>query len=485
MATPSTSRAASPTPSQLPPVPPSPGYSVASTTNPMSTFSLPLPPPPRPAHTVLTRGDLERSEEAYAGLVAAAKEYRLALAALSSAASAFGGALEACARLKEARAEPIGRPAGGGGASGGLGGGMTASFTNKGAQPCTADTLMSASGVQHLVANHQQILSETVYRSFEVPLLDDLDRWRGEVEDERVQYEARARAQSREIKKLEKEGLRLHRQQRSRDVGRFRAHLVDLTHKLDGLTALHADHSRTLLHESQAASGRIVDASCSLVRAEMDIFESLARKGWSGGGLDDMLDRGRDLFAAPDDLALPDEYPVAGPSSTSSSKLFSILPPRSILADSAPREGGGGNNGGHTRADSLGVDDDGGYQPLTAVAESHAAAGDADAVMSAAFTKPRNARPFSPQPIRRKHMDVTIDSLAALTSDAGAGAGAGAEAKDADETTERDETQRDETQRETHHEIGDDSAVWSAPDSPRGRASPELVTDESSPDSHH
>ncbi|PHH67658.1 hypothetical protein CDD83_6479 [Cordyceps sp. RAO-2017] len=106
-------------------------------------------------------------------MVASAKAYRLALASLSSAASAFGSALEACARLKEARAEPIG-PAGGG---------MTASFAASRAA-CTADPLMSASGVHHLIANHQQILSETVYRSFEVPLLHDLDKWRSVIDDE-------------------------------------------------------------------------------------------------------------------------------------------------------------------------------------------------------------------------------------------------------------------------------------------------------------
>lgn len=102
------SRPVSPSPSQLPPVPASPVYSVASTANPMSQFNLPLPPPPRPAHAVLTKADLDRSQAAYSDLVGSAKAYRQALATLSTAASAFGTALESCARLKEARAEPIG-----------------------------------------------------------------------------------------------------------------------------------------------------------------------------------------------------------------------------------------------------------------------------------------------------------------------------------------------------------------------------------------
>ncbi|KAF4959995.1 hypothetical protein FGADI_1269 [Fusarium gaditjirri] len=391
MASETTSRPVSPTPSQLPPVPGSPVYSLASTANPLSQYNLPLPPPPRSSHAVLTKADLELSQQAYSDLVASAKGYRLALAALSTAASSFGSALEACARLKEARAEPIGPS----------GTNMTASFTTKGS--CTADTLMSASGVHYLVANHQQILSETVYRSFEVPLLHDLDKWQTVIDDEEETYKQKIKAQSKEIKRLEKEGMKLHKQRR-RDVGRFRAHLVELTTKLDGLTTLHADHARTLLRESQETSGRIVEASCSLVRAEVDIFEGLARKGWSGGGLDDLLEKGQDLFAAEEDIAN-----LGSGGSGDTSKLFSILPPKSILADT-----GSDPSRSHARGDSLLMDTER-YQSLAALASDSRPNGgvmnDSDSVFSTDFNKPRNARPFSPQPIRRIPTDVTFDSL--------------------------------------------------------------------------
>lgn len=411
----------SPSPSQLPPIPSSPVYSIASTANPISRFILPLPPAPRPSHAVLKKSDLEASQQAYSDLLATAKTYRLALATLSNAASQFGSALEACARLKEACAEPISGPHAPGATS------MTASFTNpRGA--CTADTLLSASGVHHLVANHQQILSETVYRSFEVPLLHELDKWQTVIDDEEETYQAKIKAQSKEVKRLEKEGLKLHKQRR-RDVARFRAHLVELTSKLDGLTTLHADHSRTLLRESQDTSGRIVDASCSLVRAEVDIFESLARKGWTGGGLDDLLEKGTDLFATEDSVGVGVGVGVGGGGGAgtagvngvgeSSTKLFSILPPKSILADSVSE--GGSARPAHTRGDSLLMDSER-YQSLAALATepkqngSGAGAGDADSVFSfsADFNKPRGARPFSPQPIRRIPADVTFESLGAM-----------------------------------------------------------------------
>lgn len=403
-------RPPSPSPSQLPPIPSSPTFTYASTTNPLSSYSLPLPPPPRPVHLVLTKSDLEHSHTAYTDLLTTAKSYRQALATLSVAASSFGSALESCARLKEARAESLSPPSGP--ASSGAPFGSN-SFHGAARGTCTADALLATAGLQHLVANHQQILSETVYRSFEVPLLHELDKWRAAVDDESESYATAARAQSGEIRRLEKEGLKLHRQRR-RDVAGFREHLVHLTTKLDGLTGLHADHARTLLRESQETSVRIVDASCSLVRAEVDIFESLARKGWSGGGLEDVLEKGVDLFAADDGgvVANPGSGPVGGnpgPEGHGSgggggggSTLFSILPPKSILADS------GSDNltvvtarpgpGGHARSDSL-LDGDLRYQSLAGAAVGHHEGRDSDSVFSE-FNRPRlgGVRPFSPQP---------------------------------------------------------------------------------------
>lgn len=478
MASPSASRAVSPSPSQLPPVPTSPIYSIASTANPISALDLPLPPAPRHPHAVLTKNDLARSQEAYSELVTSAKQYRLALAALSTAASTFGSALESCARLKEARADPIGPP----GATS-----MSASFTTKGAN--TADTLMSASGVHHLIANHQQILSETVYRSFEVPLLHDLDKWQGVIDDEEETYKQKIKVQTKEIKRLEKEGLKLHKQRR-RDVARFRAHLVNLTSKLDGLTTTHSDHSRALLRESQETSGRIVEASCSLVRAEVDIFESLARKGWSGGGLEDLLERGQDLFATEHGGAhAGGNGPHGG---GENAKLFSILPPKSILATSGSDNARPGP-GGHARSDSLLVDAER-YQSLTAVASDLRGEGDhypdqdAESITSGDFNRPRGARPFSPQPIRRIPAGLTEDELDIMggfgESHSGQPTSRSPHDGDKDDGTGQGDDgeliNRDEIPQETSGGQGPRSE--SGRQSPTGRHSPEFITDESSPD---
>ncbi|KAI5922332.1 hypothetical protein F4810DRAFT_674426 [Camillea tinctor] len=449
------------TPAAHIPLPESPIYSYASTTNRLSSYSLPLPPPPRPIHAVLSKADLEQSHTAYADLITTAKSYRIALATLSTAASAFGSALESCARLKEARAEPL-SPTGSSAAN------LTNSFTTK-TGTCTADLLLGASGVHHLIANHQQILSETVYRSFEVPLLHELDKWRRDIEDEDETYQREVAQQSREIRRLEKEGLKLHRQRR-RDVAKFREHLVTLTSHLDGLTTLHADHARTLLRESQETSVKILDASCSLVRAEVDIFEGLARKGWTGGGLDDLLDRGRDLFASDEDVlgSVPGTAGFGSGASTGAgagtgigagegAKLFSILPPKSILADSASDSAGVATRPRETgRADSLLIGSEGHennrYQSLAGAVDiiegrDHHHAADADSIFSE-FNQSRGMRPFSPQPIRRRATDVIMDPEELLgeeeeedeseSDDGGGAAGGGGEDEGKDEGERRD-----------------------------------------------
>lgn len=272
---------------------------------------------------------------------------------------------------------------------------------------CTSTTLLSTAGLQHLIANHQQILSETVYRSFEVPLLHELDKWTETIADEQTSYNNKIKAQSQEIRKLEKQGAKLSKM-RKRDVGGMRRHLVELTGKLDGLTALSTEHARVLLRESQELSCRVGEASCSLVRAEVDIFEGLARKGWVGGGLEEVLERGRDVLGESGEGTGEDgEQEGEG--------LFSILPPgKSILAEPGiPPDTSSENDvegqeqgkerpvlGMQTRSD--GIVHSGGdlltrYQSITGMVSHERAESES---MFSEFNRPRlgGVRPFSPQP---------------------------------------------------------------------------------------
>lgn len=274
------------------------------------------PPPPSTAASGMrpfpfSHDDTERSRHAYETLASSAKAYRVALSQLSAAASTFGAALETCARLKEARTQPYppgpysrsgnGPPADAGSLYGSgvlLGGaGIGIGNNNATSEPsCTADVLLATSGLYYLAANQQGILAETVYRSFELPIVHELDRYRADIEAERESYAASMREASRDIRRLEKEGVKL-RKPRQRDVGRMRSHLVAMTMALDTLTARQGTHAVALLDQSRDMSGVVSQAGRNLVRAEMDILDGLARKGWPGGGLDVVLDGAVDLFA--------------------------------------------------------------------------------------------------------------------------------------------------------------------------------------------
>ncbi|CAK7272138.1 hypothetical protein SEPCBS57363_004979 [Sporothrix epigloea] len=244
--------------------------------------------------------DTDKARLAYETLATSAKAYRVVLGQLSTAASNFGSALEACARLKEARAQPYppGPYAYGGSSNTGGGGsmGLVGSDSSRHDASCTADVLLATSGLHYLIANQQGILAETVYRSFELPIVHELDRYSADVEAEQESYAAGMREASRAIRRLEKEGQKL-RKPRQRDVGRMRSHLVAMTDALDALTMRQGEHAVALLDQSRDMSSTVSQASRNLVRAEVDILDSLARKGWPGGGLDVVLDGAVDPFS--------------------------------------------------------------------------------------------------------------------------------------------------------------------------------------------
>ncbi|KAH8153623.1 uncharacterized protein LAJ45_02436 [Morchella importuna] len=270
----------------LPPIPPSPTHSFASTAFPTASINLPPPPPPLLPKNFLSRSDVAASILAYQGLLDAAKVYRKAMAAVAAAASSFGAALESCAKCKGAGD--------------------------------TAEGLMNAGGLQYLIASNTHILSESLYRGFEVPLLHELDSYKQKNNENEEQYKKEANEKSKELRKREQDHLKLARQ-RKRNLSSFRTALVDLTRQIDELDNLKYGHYRSALALSQETSSRILDSSALVVRAEIEIFEKIAQKGWdSSGGLDDLISRSADPFA-----------PEPGSGPNGEGEIFSILPSHS------------------------------------------------------------------------------------------------------------------------------------------------------------
>jgi hypothetical protein len=207
----------------------------------------------------------------------AAKAYRNALLAMSSATAAFASAMEACSRCV-LTCEWI--------ACGGL---PWLSFDIaadsprvKGCRSANAG-LAGTSGLQFLVANHEQLLADAVYRQFEIPLLEALDHYKLVTADRLAAYEKNLHDQSGRIRKTEAENLKVARRRKRgernvlrpvgcvpsdwklvddelaltrhpADLQSFRAALAELQRQVDELDAIKAAYHEEVLEGEDEVS---------------------------------------------------------------------------------------------------------------------------------------------------------------------------------------------------------------------------------------
>ncbi|VEU20602.1 DEKNAAC101453 [Brettanomyces naardenensis] len=215
--------------------------------------------------TVITARDVKETIACYQNLINTSEKYREALTQLSLAASEFGGALETCARLK-----------GSGRAS---------------------DGLMGCSGLQHLIASQQQLLVRNLEVDFEQPVskvIDEFGQQHVETDDE---FRKLINGKVKQLKKNEKNNIKLSRL-KYRNIVAYRSNLQQLTLQLDQIDRLKHDYYVSSFEQVQSASRSILDRARDIVSLETTIYDSVAKKGESGGGLDDLLD---------EEMAIPHE----------------------------------------------------------------------------------------------------------------------------------------------------------------------------------
>lgn len=242
---------------------------------------------------------------AYQELLYAAKTYRNSLVQISKTASSFGTALERCARCKGVGEEEM-------------------------------SGFMLAGGLQYLIANHQQILSETLYRRFEIPLMEELDTFRAMTQERDDRYQRLMMEKNKKIQEREAEHLRMGRK-KQRDLATFRQALVDLSRLADDLERLKSEHYNGALDTIHETWSRVLNHTALITRAEVDIYEGIARKGWSGGGLEEIMARCEDPFntgqgeASMAQSGHGEIYRYSRANGGQGSLRLSILPSHSIL----------------------------------------------------------------------------------------------------------------------------------------------------------
>ena len=231
--------------------------------------------------TLLCPSDIETSIGAYETLLQTAKEYRNQLALLSQSANAFGAALEVCSRTKGVDE--------------------------------AAESLSTVAGLQFLIANHQSVLSDTVYRSFEIPLRESLENFVTETMQKREQYENELVKKKKLLAKREKEHMALaHKKQRS--LVKFREALADLTKLADDIDKLKSDYFYNALDYHSDTWTRVGSRSKIICKAELSLYSGIASKT-------EHLDS--NLVGTPDPWT---QDPRSG------DEMFHIVPPQTILA---------------------------------------------------------------------------------------------------------------------------------------------------------
>ncbi|KAG0219226.1 hypothetical protein BGX33_004039 [Mortierella sp. NVP41] len=270
----------------------------------------------RPA-VIITRADQQTAVDQLQLLLTNAKAYRLQMLSLSKAAASFGYALEKIAHSKASVRDP--------------------------SNVCSS--LQAAAGLHYLMSNHHQILSDTLYKQFEIPLLQHLDTHKANIEASEAQYERSMRDMSQKIKETEATSLQNGRKrQRGKyhshflvvyDLLQFRQALTTLTMQVDELERIKLGYYFSNLESEQANLQLILQKTSTIVRAEVDIYERIANKGLNDTILEPMTTQGPDPYCT---YATTDDF----------SSIFSILPPTPIIPTGAGGAGAGSATGTST-----------------------------------------------------------------------------------------------------------------------------------------
>lgn len=205
---------------------------------------------------IISSRQVSETLRSYSALLSAAGAYRQALQSVSVAAAEFGKALEECAQCPGAG--------------------------------CSEDALHTAGGLQYLISNHYQILSRSVEQDFELPVQREVQAFGATMASNHRAFKTELEVKARELKVEERENAKLARL-KTRNLVAYKSSLLNLTGKIDEIEQLKYSHYSEAYDIASGTSRNILGHTATVVRSEVDICENIARKGWTGGGLETVL----------------------------------------------------------------------------------------------------------------------------------------------------------------------------------------------------
>ncbi|KAH3685154.1 hypothetical protein WICPIJ_003871 [Wickerhamomyces pijperi] len=211
---------------------------------------------------LISKTEIEETISCFNELLISSDEYRSALNTLVQASNKFAGSLENVAKLK----------------------GLD-----------NSDGFLSASGLFYLIGNHQQIISENLKNSFECPLQREIEELNLKLEQNDQTFKENYKSLLKILKTQELENIKISKLKK-RNLLNYKHNLLQLTSNLDEIDKLKHEYytdSQSLVNQS---SNKVLSRLSSSIRAQVEIYEGIARKGWSGNGLDDLIAQGLDPF---------------------------------------------------------------------------------------------------------------------------------------------------------------------------------------------
>ncbi|EGW35557.1 uncharacterized protein SPAPADRAFT_58786 [Spathaspora passalidarum NRRL Y-27907] len=220
------------------------------------------------SNDIITTTDFKHITNTYEELFKTATNLQAALEAVSAAANQFGQALEQC----------------------------ISECPKVNNTTMVEDGISNAAGLQYIMASNHQILGRMMHTSFIEPLQQELIKLKVEYGQNHSYYQQEIKSKSKLLKEHEAENLKL-RKKKTRDLNKYKNNLLSLTNQLDDIDRVKYEY----YHEINALVAgynreHLLTRTGGLVRAELEIYESIAKKGWSGGGLDQLLSVSPDLF---------------------------------------------------------------------------------------------------------------------------------------------------------------------------------------------
>lgn len=232
--------------------------------------------------TIITNKDFDSYTANYTKLLDKAADYRKKLAELSIITNEFGDALDDCInKCPKVNNSKI-----------------------------VNDGIINSGGLQYVLSNNSSILSKLIENNFEKPLATEIELLQKNYQNNLNFYQTEIKSKTRQLRLKELENIKLTNQ-KTKNLHSYKSNLVNLTNQLDEIDRLKYDYYHEINSMIENFNQRhLLIKTGSLVKAQLELLETVARKGWSGGGLDEVLAISPDLFDSIEETEV--EIPVSG-----------------------------------------------------------------------------------------------------------------------------------------------------------------------------